>query len=107
MKITLEEWIRIHQAASTAKKALQSLQYIIHDITLTHHEAWNKDEVAFLIAASDRCSAADTLALELQSEWLGGDSADKNNHGLREPNAVRWTGHIPHLIPNSRGVETP
>jgi hypothetical protein len=103
MNVTLAEWLEIDRLARAASDAIAALDRRMVDLALNH---FNDTEVRqFVHATEDRLSDAQYIAgaLQLQSEWLGGDSSQAND-GLREPNALSIVGRIPHLIPGSRNV---
>jgi hypothetical protein len=104
MNITLQEWLEIHRAAREARIVLDKLDSVLSNVHLKH---FRDDDVAnFITTMQDRLADGRfiTSSLHLQTEWTGGDSSVAENHGLREPNALNIVGHIPHLIPGSKGV---
>jgi hypothetical protein len=86
---------------------LDALNRRLNDLALAHKE--DEEVWKFALLIQERLSDGRFVALSLdpQSEWLGGDSSDGNNFGLREPNAVSMAGHVPHLIKGSRGKSVP
>lgn len=106
MDISLEEWLEIDRAARASLAAQVALAKQLEETILAHLN--DPDVVEFINTIEDRMIDGIHIArsLRLQSEWLGGDSSEAENHGLREPNTLGIVRHIPHLIPGSRGLST-
>lgn len=101
MRITFDEWVKIHKAAKAARAALEALDTTLTGVLAEHMGKGHTEEALMLIKhAQDTHESYPYLhGLLLQEEWLGGDSSDPNNFGYREPNCVPHG----HLIPNTRG----
>lgn len=97
MRITFDEWKEIHKKASDAIKALTQLDNTLGEIALKHESPERQLFVNIMSQLGDARQLC--RSVQIQSEWLGGDSTDPNNFGWREPNCIS----IPHTLPNTAG----
>lgn len=101
LRIKLAEWKNLNDKVQAVMKALDEL----HDTAseMACRRDFKSPEATLLYMLSDAAWDKNFQEWILQSEWLGDNSGDPNNFGLREPNAVGRVGNIPHLIEGSRG----
>lgn len=91
MKITLKEWKEIERAMKLAATAIAAAENTVCDIAWAHRKKRNIPEYDLLNKLmveihEARDAMPNTAPVHPQSEWMGGDSNDSNNHKLREPN---------------------
>jgi predicted nucleic acid-binding protein len=105
VEITLQEWLEVDRLARQAEAAMKALSARLDEVAIGHMA--DREVVEFASRVQERM--ADGLyvarALRLQPEWLGGDSSQARNHGLREPDILRIAGRIPRAIAGSAGVD--
>lgn len=102
MKITLDEWLELEEAAEEAAKKINQLYRRITTLWQAHADAGNDLERELLLKLESRIGhVLSDLAVNLfhvQSEWTGGDSGNPRNFTLREPNWVP----IAHAFPREQ-----
>lgn len=91
MKITLKQWKTLEVALAQANQALTDAWHRFSELAIDHDRAGNKTEAEFLTSHFQKlCEMREAMPAAYlfhpQSEWLGGNSDDPENHKLKEPN---------------------
>lgn len=98
MKITLKQWVKLHELAKAADETLSLLETELCNLVVHDSFKW-ADEGELMAELSSRVfDARATLASGMympQTEWMGGDSSDLRNFTLREPDWVRMGKRFP------------
>jgi hypothetical protein len=98
MKITLEEWLKLHRMSKEACDALDRLESLLMDMMWKQHEAGNGAErelLRKLIEGLEKTSIPSAYMCRPQTEWTGGDSSNPANFTLREPSYVHMGKRFP------------
>jgi hypothetical protein len=90
MRITIDQWLQLHDAQQNATKALHDMESVLADLVLAHaHNAVEKRILLKILShLDDARSELGLIDCCPQNEWTGGDSSKMENTSVREPRCV-------------------
>jgi len=93
MKITLKQWKDLERKVAALSRAMRECETEFLCLAIDHKRQENSEEMEFLAEwANVLTAAAETIpspsSFHPQSEWVGGDSDNPQNHRLKEPHAT-------------------